>query len=150
VVGQRGVFIALGSNLGDRARHIDDALRELAERGDIAVVARSTLHETEAVGGPPDQPRFLNAAAELSTDLPARELLHRLQEIEQRHGRVRDVPNGPRTLDLDLLLFREQVIAEPDLKVPHPRMWQRSFVMQPLSEICDLGQLRSPIMRSAG
>ncbi len=132
----RGVYIGLGSNLGDRARHIEDALRELAAEGDIHVVARSTLHETEPVGGPAGQGRFLNAVAELETALSPRALLGRLQAIEAAHGRERAVPNGPRTLDLDLLLYGERVIHEPDLIVPHPRMWERAFVQEPLREIC--------------
>lgn len=131
-----GVFIALGSNVGDRERHIRDALRELAEQGDVTVVARSTLHETAPVGGPPNQPDFLNAAAELATELSPRVLLERLQAIEARHGRQREVVNGPRTLDLDLLLYRDRVLSEPGLIVPHPRMWARDFVMRPLAEIC--------------
>lgn len=131
------VFIGLGSNLGDRQAHINAALRELEERGDIRVLRRSTLHETEPVGGPPGQPCYLNAVAQLETDLAPRELLDRLLAIEQRHGRQRGVANGPRTLDLDLLLYGERVIDEPDLIVPHPRMWERPFVMQPLVEICD-------------
>ena len=132
-----GVFIGLGSNLGDRARHIHDALRELAQVGDVCVVACSSLHETEPVGGPAGQPRFLNAVAELATELEPRALLVRLLEIEQRHGRQRTVPNGPRTLDLDLLLYGQRIVDEPDLHVPHPRMWQRSFVLEPLAEVCD-------------
>jgi 2-amino-4-hydroxy-6-hydroxymethyldihydropteridine diphosphokinase len=139
MVDQGGIFIGLGSNLGDRAGHIRDALRELAEAGDIRVVACSRVHETEPVGGPPGQPPYLNAVAELATDLAPRDLLVRLLEIERRHGRQRGVPNGPRTLDLDLLLYRDLVVDEPDLCVPHPRMWQRSFVMEPLAEICQLG-----------
>jgi 2-amino-4-hydroxy-6-hydroxymethyldihydropteridine diphosphokinase len=135
------VFIGLGSNLGDRERHIRDALRELAEPGDIQVLHCSTLHETEPVGGPPGQPKYLNAVAELSTDLPPRALLARLQEIEQRHGRQRTVRHGPRTLDLDLLLYDDRVIDEPDLQVPHPRMWQRTFVTGPLAEICAVERL---------
>ncbi|MEW6199362.1 MAG: 2-amino-4-hydroxy-6-hydroxymethyldihydropteridine diphosphokinase [Planctomycetota bacterium] len=131
-----GVFIGLGSNLGDRSRHIRDALRELAEAGDIRVVACSRLHETEPVGGPPGQPRFLNAVAELATELEPRALLLRLLAIEARHGRRRGVPNGPRTLDLDLLIHRAAVVDEPDLVVPHPRLCEREFVLRPLAEIC--------------
>jgi 2-amino-4-hydroxy-6-hydroxymethyldihydropteridine diphosphokinase len=104
-------------------------------------VACSSLRETDPVGGPPGQPTFLNAVAELATDLSPRELLERMLDVERRHGRERRVSNGPRTLDLDLLLFRDQVIDEPDLCVPHPRMWQRPFVVQPLAEICDLARL---------
>jgi len=131
-----GIFIALGSNLGARAAHIRAALKELAEFGDIQVLRCSSLHETEAVGGPSGQPRYLNAVAELRTELSPRELLSRLLAIEARHGRQRQLPNGPRTLDLDLLLYTDQCIAEPDLTVPHPRMWEREFVMRPLREIC--------------
>lgn len=136
-----GIFIGLGSNLGQRERHIRDGLRELTERGDVWVVACSGLYESEAVGGPAGQPSYLNAVAELSTNLLPRELLLRMQHIETRHERVRVVPNGPRTLDLDLLLYRDRVIDDPDLSVPHPRMWQREFVMRPLAEICDLGRM---------
>jgi 2-amino-4-hydroxy-6-hydroxymethyldihydropteridine diphosphokinase len=121
------VFIGLGSNLGDREAHIRAALRDLEERGDIHVLRCSTLHETEPV----------NAVAQLQTDLAPRELLDRLLTIEQRHGRQRGVANGPRTLDLDLLLYGQRVINEQDLIIPHPRMWERPFVMQPLAEICD-------------
>ncbi len=135
------VYIGLGSNLDDRERHIRDALRELAEAGDIQVVRCSTLHETEPVGGPPGQPEYLNAVAELATELNPRALLDRLHVIERQHGRERTIAGAARTLDLDLLLYRECVIDEPDLHVPHPRMWQRPFVMQPLSEVCDPARL---------
>lgn len=131
-----GVFIGLGSNLGDRSRHIREALRELAEAGDIRVVACSRLYETEPVGGPPGQPRFLNAVAELATELAPRALLLRLLAIEARHGRRRGVPNGPRTLDLDLLIHGQTVVDEPGLVVPHPRLREREFVLRPLAEIC--------------
>jgi 2-amino-4-hydroxy-6-hydroxymethyldihydropteridine diphosphokinase len=136
MVNDGGIFIALGSNLGDREENIRSALRALGEAGDVRVLRCSSLHETEPVGGPPGQGRYLNAAAELQTDLSPRELLARLLEIERRHGRARTERFGPRTLDLDLLLYHHLVIAEPDLTVPHPRMWVRPFVMGPLSEIC--------------
>jgi 2-amino-4-hydroxy-6-hydroxymethyldihydropteridine diphosphokinase len=142
-----GIYIAVGSNLGNRAGHIEAALHELEEHGDIRVVRRSTLHETEPVGGPAGQPRFLNAAAELATALEPRALLARLLEIEQRHGRERVVPNGPRTLDLDLLLYGDRVLDEPDLQVPHPRMWERAFVLAPLGEIADVAELKAMFCR---
>lgn len=135
--GVRGVYIALGSNLGDREAILRAALRELAEHGDIRVVRCSALRETEPVGGPPGQGRYLNGVAELETTLGPRQLLERLLAIEDRHGRERSVANGPRTLDLDLLLYGEHVIDEDDLVVPHPRMWQRPFVVEPLREICE-------------
>jgi 2-amino-4-hydroxy-6-hydroxymethyldihydropteridine diphosphokinase len=141
MVAGAGIFIALGSNLGDRAQHIRDALRELAETGDIRIVACSSLRETEPVGGPAGQPRFLNAVAELATALEPRALLARMQEIEQRHARERGILNGPRTLDLDLLLYKDQVVDAPNLCVPHPRMWQRAFVLEPLAEVCDADRL---------
>ncbi len=135
--GRTGVYIGLGSNLGDRETTIRAALHDLERHGDIRVIRCSTLLETDPVGGPPGQPRYLNAVAELDTELSPRELLARMHEIERRHGRKRGVANGPRTLDLDLLLYHERVIDERDLTVPHPRMWERPFVMQPLEEICD-------------
>lgn len=138
-----GVFIGLGSNMGDREQHIRRALIELAERGDITVLKCSALLETKPAGGPPGQRPYLNAAAELDTTLAPHALLDRLQQIEHRHGRVRTVPNAPRTLDLDLLLYRDEAIDDERLHVPHPRMWQRDFVMIPLREI-------SPVERLGG
>jgi 2-amino-4-hydroxy-6-hydroxymethyldihydropteridine diphosphokinase len=144
MVNDGGVYIALGSNLGDRAAHIRNALRELAEARDIRVIGCSRLHESDPVGGPPGQPRYLNAVAELATDLAPRDLLARMLEIERRHGRQRSVPNAPRTLDLDLLLYQDRKIDGPGLHVPHPRMWERPFVMQPLAEICPPHRLHHP------
>ncbi|MGE0481522.1 MAG: 2-amino-4-hydroxy-6-hydroxymethyldihydropteridine diphosphokinase [Phycisphaerae bacterium] len=132
-----GVFIALGSNLGDRAAHLAAALREMDASGDIEVLRCSRFHETAPVGGPAGQGPFLNAAAELHTSRSPRGLLERLLEIERQRGRERRERWGPRTLDLDLLLYRGERIDEPDLQVPHPRMWERPFVMEPLREICD-------------
>lgn len=121
--------IALGSNLGDRLGHLDAANDALAALG--AVVAMSPVYETVPVGGP-DQDAFLNAVTVLDTDLTARVLLERLLEIEHSRGRERAERWGPRTLDLDLLLYGNEVIQEPGLTVPHPRMTQRRFVLDPL------------------
>jgi 2-amino-4-hydroxy-6-hydroxymethyldihydropteridine diphosphokinase len=137
------VYIALGSNLGDREGTIRAALGDLEEQGDIRVRCCSSLHETQGVGGPPGQGPYLNAVAEVETELSPRALLERLQEVERRHGRRRTVPDAPRTLDLDLLLYGERVVNEPDLIVPHPRMWERPFVMEPLCEICDAETLET-------
>jgi 2-amino-4-hydroxy-6-hydroxymethyldihydropteridine diphosphokinase len=128
-------FIGLGANLGEREATIRLALAALNEEDGIEVVAVSTLRETEPVGVGP-QPLFLNGAAELATTLSARELLDRLLATEQRFGRVR-VPgeHGPRTLDLDLLLYGDERIDEPGLTVPHPRLHERAFVLEPLAEI---------------
>ena len=128
-------FVGLGANLGDREATIRAALDALAAEDGIDVVAVSTLRKTEPVGVGP-QPPFLNGAAELETTLSARDLLDRLLATEQRFGRVR-VPgeHGPRTLDLDLLLYGDEQIDEPGLTVPHPRLRERAFVLEPLTEL---------------
>ena len=139
--GVDGVYISLGSNMGDRGGFLAAALEDLDALGTARVLQVSSYHDTAPVGGPPNQARFLNAVAELDTTLGPRALLAELQVIEDRYGRERRVRFGPRTLDLDLLLFRNEIIDEPGLIVPHPRMWQREFVMQPLAEICDVDRL---------
>ncbi len=126
------VALALGSNMGDRERHLRSALTELASSIDDLRV--STLHDTDPVGVG-RQPRFLNAAATGRTTLPARDLLTRLLVVEQHFGRTRPRPGAPRTLDLDLILYGNQIIDEPDLSVPHPRLRERLFVLEPLAEI---------------
>ena len=127
-------YVGVGANLGDRARTIRAALEALP-----GVVAISELRETEPVGVV-DQPPFLNGAAALETDLSARGLLDVLLEVERGLGRERGEPNqrrwGPRTIDLDLLLYGDVTIDEPGLAVPHPRLHERSFVLEPLHELC--------------
>ncbi|HEY2542339.1 MAG TPA: 2-amino-4-hydroxy-6-hydroxymethyldihydropteridine diphosphokinase [Gaiellaceae bacterium] len=129
-------YIALGSNLGDREATIRDAVAELDREPGIAVVAVSTLVDTEPVGVV-DQPRFLNGVAAVDAELAARDLLALLLDVERRFGRSREgaVPQGPRTLDLDLLLYGDAEIDEPGLVVPHPRMHEREFVLGPLAEV---------------
>jgi 2-amino-4-hydroxy-6-hydroxymethyldihydropteridine diphosphokinase len=129
-------YIALGSNLGDRDATIRGALAALAAEPGIAVAAVSSLIDTEPVGVV-DQPRFLNGVAAVDTELSARELLHVLLDVERRFGRRREaaVPQGPRTLDLDLLLYGDAEIDEPGLRVPHPRLHEREFVLSPLAEV---------------
>jgi len=128
-------YVGLGSNLGDREATIRAALDALAEEDGIDVVAVSTLRETEPVGVGP-QPRYLNGVAELNTSLLPRALLDRLLATEQRFGRVRVLgEHGPRTLDLDLLLYGDEQIDEPGLTVPHPRLHEREFVLEPLREL---------------
>jgi 2-amino-4-hydroxy-6-hydroxymethyldihydropteridine diphosphokinase len=128
-------YVGLGANRGDRERMLRAAVDALAAEEGIEVVSVSTLRETEPVGVG-EQPRFLNGAAELETTLTARELLDRLLAVEQRFGRVR-IPgeHGPRTLDLDLLLYGDEVIDEQGLTVPHPRLHERRFVLEPLAEL---------------
>jgi 2-amino-4-hydroxy-6-hydroxymethyldihydropteridine diphosphokinase len=128
-------LIGLGSNLGDRKTELDAAVAALAQAPGIDVRAVSRYHETAPVGGPKGQGDYLNAAAAVETTLEPLDLLHLLQEIERRGGRVRTVRWGPRTLDLDLLLFGDRVIATAELQVPHPRMAERLFVLEPLAEI---------------
>ena len=129
-------YIALGANLGDREQTIQAALAELEATPGVEVTAVSTLIETEPVGYV-DQPRFLNGAAALETSLPARELLDLLLAVERRFGRAREgvPPQGPRTLDLDLLLHGAARIEEPGLRIPHPRLHERRFVLEPLAEL---------------
>ena len=123
--------IGLGSNLGDRARHIADAIGSLAEAGTLIRV--SSLYETAPIGGP-DQGPYLNAVAVVETELSGRDLLATCLEIEREHGRERRERWGPRTLDLDLLLYGAETIADQDLTVPHPRITERRFVLDPLLE----------------
>jgi 2-amino-4-hydroxy-6-hydroxymethyldihydropteridine diphosphokinase len=128
-------YVALGSNLGDREAHLARAVAALRATPGIEVEALSSIRETAPVGGPP-QGAYLNAVVELRTELAARALLERLLEIEAEAGRVRGPQrNAPRALDLDLLLYGDEEIDEPDLVVPHPRMQQREFVLEPLAEL---------------
>ena len=126
--------VGLGSNLADPARQVRQGIEELGRLPRTRLTARSSLYRTAPVGKL-DQPDFVNAVAVLETELSARELLQGLLAVEARHGRVRTEPNGPRTLDLDLLLLGGQVIHEPGLDLPHPRMHERAFVLLPLAEV---------------
>lgn len=134
------VFVGLGGNLGSEAEildRFDDAHAELARLAESGRTGRSPTYRSRPVGPVEDQPDFLNQVVGFLPlpDLQPRALLAILRTIEDRHGRVRTVPQGPRTLDLDLLLFGGQVIVEPDLVVPHPRMMLRPFVLAPLLDL---------------
>ncbi len=135
-------FLGLGSNIGDRREHLRRAVSELPD-----LVAVSPVYETEPVGGPPGQEHYLNLVAELETELNARQLLEVAHRLEQGAGRVRTVKDGPRTLDVDILLMGDLVIDEPDLVVPHPRMWERRFVVEPLAALAP--ELVPPSVRLA-
>ncbi|MGQ7817332.1 2-amino-4-hydroxy-6-hydroxymethyldihydropteridine diphosphokinase [Metapseudomonas furukawaii] len=129
------VYIGLGSNLADPVRQLRGALNALAELSDSRLSAVSSFYASDPLG-PPDQPRYMNAVACLETTLEPLQLLDALQAIEQSQGRVRkDERWGPRTLDLDILLFGQRRIAEPRLQVPHYHMHARAFVLYPLAEI---------------
>lgn len=126
------VYIALGANLGDKAAQLDEALRRV---GEVArVTAISSYHDT-APEGYLEQDRFLNAAARVETGIGPTQFLALLLEIERSMGRVRSIPNGPRTIDLDILLWDDEILNEPGLQIPHPRMQERVFVLDPLVEI---------------
>ncbi len=126
-------YVALGSNLGARHRALEDALRQLATLGDV--VAQSKVYETEPMGGPLGQPWYLNMVVRIRTPLSAGALLNELLGIEVAQGRTRTVKNGPRTLDLDLLLWDDLQTDDPHLSLPHPRMHHRRFVLEPLAEV---------------
>ena len=126
-------FLGLGSNLGDRLGHLTAAVHELRDLDPDLTV--SPVYETAPLGGPEGQGPYLNCVVRLKTDLTARELLNLSRRLETSAGRVRTVRNGPRTLDVDVLLVDDLNIAEPDLVVPHPRMAERGFVLAPLEDL---------------
>ncbi|MBI5067998.1 MAG: 2-amino-4-hydroxy-6-hydroxymethyldihydropteridine diphosphokinase [Deltaproteobacteria bacterium] len=127
-------FLGVGSNEGDRWGHLARALRALRAVPGVAWVRPSSVWETAPVG--PPQPPYLNAALEAETGLEAPVLLRAMQEIEAAAGRVRRERWGPRTLDLDLLLLGDETVDEPGLRVPHPELARRAFVLRPLAELC--------------
>ena len=129
-------YLGLGSNLGDRRAHLRAAVAALPD-----VVAVSPVYETEPLGGPPGQQPYLNLVVELDTDLSPRDLLAVGNRLEETAGRVREEVGGPRTLDVDVLVVGDLVVNEPDLVVPHPRIWRRRFVLAPLADLAK-GEVR--------
>ena len=127
------VYLGLGSNMGDRAANFERAL-ELLKAAGLDVRQMSSTLETDPVGGPP-QEKFLNAAVEAHTSLLPADLLKAVKQVEAEMGRVKTVANGPRPIDIDILLYDTITLQSQDLTIPHPRMHQRSFVMDPLKEI---------------
>ena len=134
-------YVGLGANLGDARGSLVQAIEECARLPLTRLVRRSSFYRSAPLGHA-GQPDFINAVAHLETGLTARELLQSLLAIEKLHGRTREFPNAPRTLDLDLLLHGEDRISEPGLAIPHPRMHERRFVLEPLAEIAP--RLRIP------
>lgn len=133
-IGPATAYIGLGSNVGDREEYIEQAIFLLEKNPDIQVVRRSSNYETEAEG-PGEQPPFINAVVEVKTNLSPHELLDVCQEIETALGRDREVEWGPRTIDLDILLYEDQIISDDRLQIPHPLMHERLFVLKPFREI---------------
>lgn len=132
-------YVALGTNLGNREAFLREAIRRMAEVQGLQIIRISGVYETDPVGYT-DQPAFLNMAAAVATELPPDELLGRLLEIEIAMGRVRDIRWGPRTIDLDLLLYEGVTLETEQLTLPHPRMGERAFVLVPLREIWPAGR----------
>ncbi len=137
-------YISAGSNLGDRKANLDFALKELDRAGTVLQV--SSYFETEPVGYR-DQPWFLNLAIELETRLPPLELLRFLLDVESSRGRKRSFPNAPRTLDLDILFYGDVIFREESLVIPHPRLSERKFVLQPLAQIAP--DLKHPLLKQS-
>jgi 2-amino-4-hydroxy-6-hydroxymethyldihydropteridine diphosphokinase len=140
---KKTIYLGLGSNLGDRAASLEQALAALAVAG-ITIVRRSSLYATEPVGFAP-QHWFLNCVVEAETELMPRQVLRATQQVENGLGRRRMVRNGPRTVDIDILLYASTVVRMPDLEIPHPRLAERRFVLVPLREVAP--GLRHPTLR---
>ena len=131
-------YIALGANLGNAAQTVLDAIQAINDLPQVQVRKQSSLYKTaamESLPGAPASPDYINAVIEISCHQPANLLLEQLQKIEQKAGRARPYLNAPRTLDLDILLYGDAQIQTESLTIPHPRMWQRAFVLVPLAEI---------------
>ncbi|WP_100374408.1 2-amino-4-hydroxy-6-hydroxymethyldihydropteridine diphosphokinase [Bacillus sp. FJAT-45037] len=131
---KHNAYIALGSNIGDRAAYLEEAIERLGKLKEVEVIRQSSIYETEPVGYV-DQHSFLNMVIEIKTTLAPKKLLEVTQSIEEICGRKRDVRWGPRTIDLDILLYDQQNMKVEDLCIPHPRMWERAFVIVPLYEL---------------
>ena len=136
------VYLSLGSNLGDRAANLHAAIAQLGAAGPVRAV--SALYETQPVDVP-DQPWFLNCAVALETESTPRELLKFVLAIEEKMGRLRMREKGPRKIDIDILLFGERTVEEPGLKIPHPSLQERRFVLEPLVEIAP--EVRHPVLK---
>lgn len=128
-------YLGVGSNLGARRENIGSAIKKINSLKSTRVVKKSKLIETNPVGSPEGQPKFLNGALKIKTELTPLTLLKKLKEIEKSLGRAKTVRYGPRTIDLDILLYADKIIKRKGLMIPHPKMFERDFVIRPLSEI---------------
>lgn len=126
------VYLSLGSNIGERQDNLQKAMDYISQR--MRIEKKSSIYDTAPVGNP-NQARFLNMVCLVSTSVPAPTLLFLLKGIENKMGRMPGPPNGPRLIDIDILLYGDQIVDTPDLKIPHPRMIERAFVLVPLAEI---------------
>jgi 2-amino-4-hydroxy-6-hydroxymethyldihydropteridine diphosphokinase len=133
IPGPTRAFLGIGSNLGERLGYLQGAVDGLAATEGVEVVALSAVYETDPIG--PEQPEYLNAVVAVDTTLTPRALLEVGQRLESEAERVRTERWGPRTLDVDILLFGDETIDEPDLVIPHPRWWERDFVLAPLADL---------------
>ena len=136
-------YLGLGSNLGDRRRHLEDAIGRLGSP-DVRVLRASSIYETEP-RDVADQPWFLNQVIEAETSLFPRQLYARAKKIERELGRKPSFPKGPRSIDIDILLFGGAIVSTPALEIPHPRMAERRFVLEPLAEL--VPELKHPLTR---
>jgi 2-amino-4-hydroxy-6-hydroxymethyldihydropteridine diphosphokinase len=139
------VFIGIGSNLGEREKHIQRAKDCLGSVRGVRFLACSRIRETEPIGGPPVQGKYLNGVWQIETDLGPKKLMEHLMEIERQLGRVREEKNGPRTIDLDLLFYEQEIIDRPGMVVPHPRAHERLFVLEPMADLDP--DFRHPVLK---
>ena len=137
------IYVGVGSNLGDRARFLEKAKSLVNQLPGTRFLRSSSVYETEPVGGPP-QGKYLNAVWEIETSLSPHEIKEKLREIEAKLGRRRSFENAPREMDLDILFYGSQIIDEEGLKIPHPRLQERLFVLEPLTELAP--DLRHPVL----
>lgn len=137
-------YLGLGSNVGDREEYLEQAIFLLEKNPKVEVLKRSSSLETEAEGGKGDQPMFINGALEIRTKLSPQELLNLTQEIETTLGREREIEWGPRTIDIDILLYNDDILSDDNLQIPHPLMHERLFVLKPLAEI--VPNLKHPVL----
>ncbi|MFA5411336.1 MAG: 2-amino-4-hydroxy-6-hydroxymethyldihydropteridine diphosphokinase [Candidatus Omnitrophota bacterium] len=128
-------YLGIGSNLGERRKNIRLAVKKINSLSGTEIIKLSKIIETEPQGGPRGQEKYLNAALKIKTSLPAVSLLKKLKNIEKDLGRVKTVRYGPRVIDLDILFYGDKIINRNDLKVPHPKIFERDFVLGPLSEV---------------
>ena len=140
--------IGLGSNMGDKAANIDRAIASLTAKGDVRLVKASPKYRS-APWGVTDQDWFVNAAISVTTELSARELLHRCQAVENEMGRVRRQKWGPRLIDVDILTYRDATIHEPDLVIPHPLIAERAFVLIPLNDVAPETRINGQDLKSS-